>query len=113
MMVGESSGTVMWRIVWSLLAPSTLAASRYSLETPVSPALKMSTLKPITFQAVDATHPTGGIFTDDRKDLSSYGTMFDTTWVTVHDTAVDTSGKPYDANAAAKAAGATPFKRPP
>ncbi|MEN3310190.1 MAG: hypothetical protein V7603_6392 [Micromonosporaceae bacterium] len=67
---------------------------------------------PVTFQAVDAAHPTGGIFTDDRKDLSTYGTTFDTNWVTVHDTAVDTSGKPFDANAAAKAAGATPFKRP-
>jgi secreted PhoX family phosphatase len=67
---------------------------------------------PITFQAVDAAHPTGGIFTDDRKDLSTYGTTFDTTWVTIHDTAVDTSGAPFNANAAAKAAGATPFKRP-
>jgi hypothetical protein len=74
--------------------------------------LSARTHTPITFQAVDADHPTGGIFTDDRKDLSNYGTTFDTTWVTVHDTDVDTSGAPFDANAAAKAAGATPFKRP-
>jgi hypothetical protein len=67
---------------------------------------------PITFQAVDATHPTGGIFTDDRKDLSTYGVSFATTWVTVHDTNVDTSGLPFNANTAAKAAGGTPFKRP-
>jgi hypothetical protein len=67
---------------------------------------------PITFQAVDATHPTGGVFTDDRADLSSYGNTFQTRWVTLHDTKVDTSGLPFDANAAAKAAGATPFKRP-
>jgi hypothetical protein len=68
--------------------------------------------QPITFQAIDAAHPTGGIFTDDQKDLSSYGNVFDTNWVTIHDTHVDTSGNPFDANAAAKAAGATPFKRP-
>src|SRR5262249_36201093 len=42
----------------------------------------------------------------------NYGTTFDTAWVTIHDTAVDTSGLPFNANAAAKAAGATPFKRP-
>jgi hypothetical protein len=67
---------------------------------------------PITFQAIDAGHPTGGIFTDDQKDLSTVGTVLDTHWVTIHDTHVDTSGNPFDANAAAKAAGATPFKRP-
>jgi hypothetical protein len=67
---------------------------------------------PITFQPIDAAHPTGGIFTDDQKDLSNYGDSFDTKWVTVHDTATDTSGQPFDANALAKAAGATPFKRP-
>src|SRR5262249_27022096 len=61
---------------------------------------------------VDAAHPTGGVFTDDQADLSTYGHTFDTNWVTVHDTAVDTSGQPFSANAAAKAAGATPFKRP-
>lgn len=68
--------------------------------------------QPIVFQAIDAGHPTGGIFTDDQKDLSTYGLEFDTSWVTIHDTHVDTSGLPFDANAAAKAAGATPFKRP-
>src|SRR2546423_1303512 len=29
--------------------------------------------QPIRFQAVDATHPTGGAFTDDMKDLGNYG----------------------------------------
>lgn len=67
---------------------------------------------PITFQGADAGHPTGGALTGDQKDLHTYGLSFRTRWVTVHDTAVDTSGKPFDANAAAKAAGATPFKRP-
>jgi hypothetical protein len=67
---------------------------------------------PITFQSIDAGHPTGGTFSDDQKDLSSYGTVFDTAWVTIHDTATDKSGLAFDANAAAKTAGATPFKRP-
>ena len=67
---------------------------------------------PITFQPVDAAHPSGAVFTDDQKDISNYGPALKTRWVTVHDTAVDTSGKPFDANAAAKAAGATPLKRP-
>jgi len=43
--------------------------------------------------------------------LHSYGSSFPTRWVTVHDTTVDGTA-PFDANAAAKAAGATPFKRP-
>ena len=74
--------------------------------------LSARTHTPITFQAIDAAHPSGGIFTDDQKDISNYGTVFDTNWVTVHDTRVDTSGQPFDANAMAKAAGATPLKRP-
>ncbi|NJC71997.1 DUF839 domain-containing protein [Planosporangium thailandense] len=67
---------------------------------------------PITFQGIDAAHPTGGVFTADQADLSSYGKVFDTAWVTVHDTATDHSGLAFDANALAKQAGATPFKRP-
>jgi Bacterial protein of unknown function (DUF839) len=43
--------------------------------------------------------------------LHVYGSSFPTAWVTIHDTAVDGTA-PFDANAAAKAAGATPFKRP-
>jgi hypothetical protein len=68
--------------------------------------------QPITFQAIDAAHPTGGIFTDDERDLTNYGPGFETRWVTVHDTATDHSGVAFDSNALAKAAGATPFKRP-
>jgi len=48
----------------------------------------------------------------DIKDLHTYGKQFTTQWVTVHDTDVDTTGVTFDANAAAKTAGATPFKRP-
>lgn len=66
--------------------------------------------QPITFTGIDAAHPTGGVFTDDTKDMHTYGTVFDTRWVTVHQG--DASSAPFDANAAAKAAKATPFKRP-
>ena len=51
------------------------------------------------------------IKSQDQKDLHSYGNAFQTTWITVHDTAVSGSS-PFNANAAAKAAGGTPFKRP-
>jgi hypothetical protein len=63
---------------------------------------------PIVFHAGDAD---GDILSPDRKDLHSYGATFDTKWVTIHDT--DSDGyAPFDANAAAKAAEGTPFKRP-
>ena len=45
------------------------------------------------------------------KDLHTYGRTLATKWVTVHDTSTD-GFAPFDANALAKAAGATPFKRP-
>jgi hypothetical protein len=47
----------------------------------------------------------------DQVALHAYGNTFRTRWVTVHDTAVD-GNAPFDANVAAKAAHATPFKRP-
>jgi hypothetical protein len=43
--------------------------------------------------------------------LHTYGEGFRTRWTTVHDTATDGTA-PFDANAAAKAHHATPFKRP-
>jgi hypothetical protein len=46
-----------------------------------------------------------------ETDVHTYGRSFATSWVTVHDTATDGS-TPFDANALAKAHGATPFKRP-
>jgi len=45
------------------------------------------------------------------KDIHTYGLALKTKWVTVHDTDKDGIG-PFSANTAAKAAGATPFKRP-
>ena len=50
------------------------------------------------------------ILSQDIKDLHTYGKVFNTTWVTIHDTAVD-GNAPFSANALAKAVG-TPFKRP-
>lgn len=74
--------------------------------------LSNATHQPITFQPIDAAHPQGNAFSPDQRALHTYGNTFDTKWVTVHDTAADPSGTAFDANALAKAAGATPFKRP-
>jgi hypothetical protein len=46
----------------------------------------------------------------DQTALHTYGNTFQTKWVLVHDTATSTAA--FNANALAKAAGATPFKRP-
>jgi hypothetical protein len=59
---------------------------------------------PIVFDGTNA-------LTQDVKDLHTYGNVFDTAWVTIHDTAVD-GFTPFNANALAKAKLATPFKRP-
>lgn len=53
----------------------------------------------------------GDIKSQDQKDLHTYGAVFQATWVTIHDTAVQGFSQ-YNANAAAKTAGGTPFKRP-
>jgi hypothetical protein len=47
----------------------------------------------------------------DQLELHTYGKTFDTKWVTIHNTAVD-GNAPFNANELAKAANATPFKRP-
>jgi hypothetical protein len=60
---------------------------------------------PITFESQAALN------SPDQVALHTYGRSFKTRWVTVHDTAVD-GNAPFDANVAAKAAHATPFKRP-
>src|SRR4030095_11204605 len=51
------------------------------------------------------------ITSQDVHDLHTYGLSFATTWITIHDTAVDRFAS-FDSNALAKAAGGTPFKRP-
>lgn len=64
--------------------------------------------QPIEFHAGQAD---ADILSQDMKDMHTYGKVFDTNWVTIHDTDVDGS-TPFDANALAKARHATPFKRP-
>jgi hypothetical protein len=64
--------------------------------------------QPIIFHAGQAD---ADILSNDVKELRTYNHPLWTKWVTIHDTA--TNGfTPFDANAAAKAAKATPFKRP-
>jgi len=60
--------------------------------------------RPIEFQTASA-------LTQDMTDLHTYGKVFDTSWVTVHDTDKDGT-MPFNANQAAKDNHATPFKRP-
>jgi hypothetical protein len=66
----------------------------------------LRTGNPITFTG-DAD-----ILSSDTGDLRTYGKTFTTKWVTIHDTDKDGNTTPFDANALAKAAGGTPFKRP-
>src|SRR6266850_2828746 len=61
--------------------------------------------QPVTFESQAA------LCAPDQVELRTYGKVFVTNWVTVHDTAVD-GNAPFNANAAAKAAHGTPFKRP-
>lgn len=58
-----------------------------------------------------ANDPVGDVFAVNQLRLHTPGTSYPAQWVTVHDTAVD-GFAPFDENALAKAAGATPFKRP-
>ncbi len=63
---------------------------------------------PILFHAGQAD---ADITSQDTQDLNTYGKVFQTRWVTIHDTAVDGTAA-FSANALAKAKGGTPFKRP-
>lgn len=68
--------------------------------------LSLASGAPIAFHGADAD-----TLSADVADLHSYGKVFDTRWVTIHDTEVDGSA-PFSANALAKAKLGTPFKRP-
>jgi hypothetical protein len=61
--------------------------------------------EPITFASQAALN------SSDQLELHTYGKAFDTKWVTIHNTAID-GNAPFNANELAKAANATPFKRP-
>jgi len=63
---------------------------------------------PLVFHAAD---PSGDVFSTPQLALHTPGTSYPVDWVTVHDTDLDGTAS-FDANAAAKTAGATPFKRP-
>jgi hypothetical protein len=56
-------------------------------------------------------YTTASALTQDMQDLHTYGNVFDTKWVTIHDTDVDGT-TPFNANALAKTKDGTPFKRP-
>ncbi len=64
--------------------------------------------EPIRFHAGEND---ADILSDATASLYTYGNALKTSWLTIHDTAKN-GMEPFDANAAAKSAGATPFKRP-
>ena len=66
---------------------------------------------PVVYVPVDESHLTGDVFSANQLKLHTPGTSYPVKWVTVHDTTTDGIVE-FDANAAAKIAGATPFKRP-
>jgi hypothetical protein len=66
--------------------------------------ISLQTGKPISFDGTSAA-------TADIGDLHTYGKVFTTNWITIHDTDVDGT-TPFGANALAKAKLGTPFKRP-
>src|SRR6266567_4765549 len=66
---------------------------------------------PVVFVPVDDQHPDGDTRSENQLLLHTVGASWPVQWVTVHDTEVNGTD-PFDANALAKAAGATPFKRP-
>jgi hypothetical protein len=74
-------------------------------------ALQVQSLRHPGAIVFNAGQADADILSDDVKDLHTYGKSFNTAWVKVHDTKVDGFAQ-FDANAAAKAANATPFKRP-
>jgi hypothetical protein len=80
-----------------LLAGGTL----YALQVWVNGA-------PIVFNGAD---PVGDTFANVQVALHTPGSVHGALWVQVHDTKKDGSAQ-FDANARAKTAGATPFKRP-
>jgi Alkaline phosphatase PhoX len=66
---------------------------------------------PLVFVPVDDQHPNGDTRSENQLLLHTIGASWPVEWVTLHDTEVDGTD-PFDANALAKALGATPFKRP-
>jgi len=93
----------LYRFVPKNAADLTLGGKMQALQV-----VSRQTGLPIVFHAGQAD---ADILSADIKDLHTYGLNFATHWVTIHDTDVDGTAS-FDANAAAKAHSATPFKRP-
>jgi Bacterial protein of unknown function (DUF839) len=66
---------------------------------------------PVVFVPMDDQHPNGDTRSRNQLLLHTVGAHWPVQWVTIHDTEINGTD-PFDANALAKAAGATPFKRP-
>jgi len=66
---------------------------------------------PVVFVPVDDQNPNGDTRSENQLLLHTVGASWPVQWVTIHDTEIDGTD-PFDANALAKAASATPFKRP-
>jgi hypothetical protein len=66
---------------------------------------------PLVFVPVDSNNPNGDTRSNNQLLLHTIGASWPVRWVTVHDTEINGTA-PFDANALAKARGATPFKRP-
>lgn len=81
--------------------PGDLQNGKLQVLQVINPA----THQPITFDSQAALN------NPDQVALHSYGSVFPTKWVTIHDTAVNGTA-PFNANTLAKTAGGTPFKRP-
>ncbi len=76
--------------------------------------LTTGTLQALQVQRADGTpmDTAAALDSQDIKDLHTYGKTFTTTWVPVHQTTAANASTTFCATAAAKAAKATPFKRP-
>src|SRR5438552_14972013 len=66
---------------------------------------------PVVFVPVDNQNPNGDTRSQNQLLLHTVGASWPVQWVTIHDTQINGTDL-FDANALAKAAGATPFKRP-
>src|SRR6267378_86950 len=66
---------------------------------------------PVVFVPVDDQNPNGDTRSENQLLLHTEGASWPVQWVTAQDTEINGTD-PFDANALAKAAGATPFKRP-
>jgi hypothetical protein len=64
---------------------------------------------PLAFGGTSAAQVFADVWSTKQVELHS-GASFPTKWITIHDTATGTAD--FDCNATARAAGATPFKRP-